>query len=88
MHMRIAVQAVQLVAVATVVQILSAQAFVPTGDVWITSANYVAASPQTPCSAGDHSAEALLPTGDVWIAPEPCSPPVLSAQKPSPNAAD
>jgi hypothetical protein len=54
--MRIAVQAIQLAAVATVVQILSAQAFVPTGDVWITS--------------------------------EPCSPPVLSAQKAAPNSAD
>jgi hypothetical protein len=86
--MRIAVQAIQLAAVATVVQILSAQAFVPTGDVWITSANYVSASPQTPCSTGDHSAEALLPTGDVWITSEPCSPPVLTAQKAAPNSAD
>lgn len=83
--MRVAVQkALQLAAVATTVQVLSAQAFVPTGDVWITSENYVSRSLEAPCSAQRLPATALLPTGDVWITP--CTAPVLSAQTAAPTA--
>jgi hypothetical protein len=84
--MRIAVhKALQVIAAATAVHVEPAQAFVPTGDVWIASENYVSRPADAPCSAQSLPAAALVPTGDVWITP--CPAPVLSAQTPVPNSA-
>jgi hypothetical protein len=83
--MRIAVRkADQVITVANVVHVVPAHAFVPTGDVWITSENYLSRPLETPCSAQSLPAAALVPTGDVWITP--CRAPVLSAQTPAPTA--
>ena len=82
--MRIAFYKVlRVVAVATVAHVMLAQAFASTGDVWITSENYVSTTAPTPCSAQSLPAAALVPTGDVWI--RPCPAPVVSAQTPVPT---
>ena len=74
----------QTVVAATAAHVMSAQAFVPSGDVWITSENYVSTTAPAPCSAQSLPAAALVPTGDVWITP--CPAPVVSAQTPVPTA--
>jgi len=78
-------KALQVIAVATAAHVMSAQAFVPTGDVWITSESYVLRSAEAPCSAQSLPAAAFVPTGDVWITP--CPAPVVSAQTPVPPSA-
>ena len=83
--MRIAVhKTLPVIVLASLVQVLSAEAFVPVGDVWVTAENYASPPPEAQCSTQSLPAAALVPTGDVWITP--CPAPVLSAETPVPTA--